>query len=100
MSEENNENIDNEDVRIFQRFIPFSQMLDPNIETLSLAESKYLIKIYFKESNRLCFSYEYEVNREKRILIYRSIKIEGENDTLIRKLYLLELFFTIPIRLL
>lgn len=27
MSEENNENIDNEDVRIFQRFIPFSQIL-------------------------------------------------------------------------
>ncbi|MCP6718691.1 MAG: DUF4238 domain-containing protein [Patescibacteria group bacterium] len=98
MSEGNNETIDHEEIKIFQKFIHFSQLLDPKIETISLSESKYIAKIYFKESRKLCFSYEYEGREEKKIWIYRNIKIEEENDTLMRKLYLLELFFTIPLR--
>jgi hypothetical protein len=98
MSEEINETINNGEVKFFQEYIHFSQSLDPNIETIQLTESKYLTKIYFRESKRLCFSFEFEGNKEKKIWIYRNVKIEGENSTLMRKFYLLELFFTIPMR--
>lgn len=98
MSEEINEATNNGEVKLYQKYIHFSQSLDPNIKTDSLTESKYLIKIYFREPKRLCFSFEFEGIKEKKIWIYRNVKIEGENDALIRKFYLLELFFTIPMR--
>jgi len=98
MSEENSETIDNKETTFVQEYIQFSKLLDPNIETISLTESKSITKIYFKESHQLCFSFEYEGNIEKKLWIYRNIQIDGENGPLIRKLYLLELFFTIPMR--
>lgn len=90
--------MDNNEKRIFQKFIHFSQLLDPNLETNSLSESKFITNIYFKESRKLCFSYENEGKRKKKIWIYRNIRIKGENNTLLRKFYLLELFFTTPMK--
>ena len=98
MSEEINETINNGEVKFVQEYVRFSKSLDPNIETISLTESKHLINIYFRESRKLCFSFEFEGNKEKKIWTYRNVVIEGENIALIRKFYLLELFFTIPMR--
>ncbi len=98
MSEEINETINNGKVKFVQEYVRFSKSLDPNIETISLTESKYLINIYFRESKKLCFSFEFEGNKEKKIWTYRNVVIEGKNIALIRKFYLLELFFTIPMR--
>ena len=90
--------MDNKEKRIFQKFIYFSQLLYPNIETLLFAENEYLAKIYFREPRTLCFSYEYKFKKENKIWTYRNIKIEGINNILLRKLYLLELFFTTPMK--
>ncbi len=98
MSEEINETTNNGEEKFVQEYIRFSKLLDPNIETISLTESKFLTKIYFRESKKLCFSFEFDGNKEKKIWTYRNIVIEGENIALIRKFYLLELFFTIPMR--
>ncbi len=98
MSEENNKTINKEEVKFFQKYLHFSQLLDPDIETIALAENKHRINIYFKEPKILCFSFELEVNKEKKIGIYRNVKLVGENGTPVRKFYLLEQFFTIPIR--
>lgn len=98
MSEEINERIINGEVKFVQEYVRFSKLLNPNIETVSLSESKHLTKIYFRESEKLCFSFEFDGNKEKKICTYRNVVIEGENIALIRKFYLLELFFTIPMR--
>jgi len=88
----------NDKLELIQNYINFSKLLDPNIETISLTESKYRINIYFKESKKLCFSFEFECNKEKHIMIYQNIIIKGDNGTFKRKFYLLELFFTLPMR--
>ncbi len=97
-----NETGDNEVVEIFKKYIYVSQLLDPNIEMISLAENKLLNNIYFKDkeqkSRRLCFSFESEINKEKKIFTYRNIKINEGEDSLVRKCYLLEIFFTVPMR--
>lgn len=99
MSEENNK-VEN----IIQKFIDFSQKLD--LETTSISENKLEIRIYFKNTKKPCFSFEQEVKisydkfyKKFSFLIYRDIKIEGENDSLLKKYYLLEMIFSTSIKL-
>jgi len=75
MSEENKL-----ELKITQEFIRFSQLLDPNLETTSISENRNAVKIYFKKAKNLCYSYEYEIDKNKKISIYRNILIEGEQD--------------------
>ena len=98
MSEEINETINREEVKSFHNYFHFSKSLDPNIETVSLKEDKYKTNIYFKAPRKLCYSFEFEINKEKRIWTYRNVKIQEENKILLKKLYLLEIFFTVPMR--
>lgn len=98
MSEEINETINKKEVKSFHNYLQFSKSLDPNIEIVSLTEGKYKTNIYFKESRKLCYSFEFEINEEKRIWTYRNVMIQEENEILVRKFYLLELFFTVPMR--
>lgn len=98
MSKEINEIINREEVKLFQNYFHFSKSLDPNIEIVSLTKGKHKINIYFKEPRKLCFSFEFEIDREKRMWTYQNVKIEEEDDKPIKKLYLLELFFTVPMR--
>ena len=49
MSKEINKTTNNEEVKFFQKYLHFSQSLDPGIETNKLAENKYRINIYFKD---------------------------------------------------
>lgn len=88
------------EIKIFRQFIRISQSLDPNLETISLADNKFLTKFYFLDDDpkRECFTFEYEIDREKQIWIYRNITINDNEDALLRKCYLLEIFFTTPMR--
>lgn len=93
---------DDEIVDIFKKFIHVSQSLDPNIEMIKLAENKSLNNMYFKDKKQdsriICFSFESEINKDKKIFTYRNVKINEEEDSLVRKCYLLEIFFTVPMR--